>query len=115
MDNNHSEGHDGDLYAWNQRKAASELASSEGSMDEDRKEMIRRALDFDIMDVRTYRGYKGDLLLEIITMHPEEIESLKKIAEKLGFETVTKKDIIDEYKLFCISPATDIYELKTDA
>ena len=112
MDDNRSEEYQDDAYGWAQRKPASELPSSEGSMDNDRKEMIRRALEFDIIDIRSYTGYKGDMLVEITTMDPSVINSLKKIAEEIGLDTVVQKDIIDVNKLFCITPATDIYELK---
>jgi len=112
MNDNHLKEHQDDTEVWSSRKAASSLPSSEGSMDDDRKEMIRRALEFDIIDVRSYLGYKGDSLLEIITMHSDVIQTLKKTAEEMGFDTVVQKDTIDEYKLFCIKPATDIYDLK---
>lgn len=112
MDDNHSKEYQDDTQVWSARKAASSLATSFGSMDDDRKEIIRQALKFDIIDIRTYLGYKGDSLLEVITMHPDVIQTLKKTAEDMGFDTVVQKDTIDEYKLFCIKPATDIYDLK---
>ena len=101
-----------DQYGWTHRKAASALPSSDSSMDDDRKELIRKALEFDIIDIRTYVGYQGDMLVEITSLDRGVIESLKKSAEELGFETVIKKDVIDIQKLFCITPATDIYDLK---
>lgn len=112
MDDNHSEKNQDDTYVWSGRKAASNLPSSDVSMDDDRKEMIRRALEFNIIDIRSYLGYKGDSLLEIITMDSEVIQTLKETAMDMGFDTVVQKDTIDEYKLFCIKPATDIYDLK---
>ena len=97
---------------WSDRKAASSLTSSEHDMSDQRKEIIRQALKFNIVDIRSYTGYKGDLLVEITTMEPDVITSLKKAAEALEFETVIQKDIISLYKIFCISPTSNIYDLK---
>ncbi len=104
--------HNEDL--WTERKAASSLTSSEHDMSDQRKEIIRQALKFNIVDIRSYTGYKGDLLVEITTMEPDVITSLKKAAEALEFETVIQKDIISLYKIFCISPSFNIYDLKED-
>ena len=97
---------------WSDRKAASSLTSSEHDMSDQRKEIIRQALKLNIIDIRSYTGYKGDLLVEITTMEPDVIKSLKKEAEALKFEIVIQKDIISLYKIFCISPTSNIYDLK---
>ncbi len=99
---------------WSERKAASKLTSSEDDMSDKRKEIIRRALDFNIVDIRTYRGYKGDMLVEITSMEDDVIRSIKSIAETLEFEIVIQRDIISLYKIFCISPSFNIYNLKDD-
>ena len=85
---------------------------SDGNMDNDRKEIIRRALEFDIIDIRSFTGYKGDPLVEITTMDYGVVQALQKSAEELGFDTVIQKNKIEVYQLFCITPATDIYDLK---
>jgi len=100
--------------AWSQRKAASQLPSSDHSMDEKRKTVIRMSLEFDIIDIRSYVGYKGDPLIEITTMDPEVAKAIKNIVEKLELEVVVHKDILNVYKIFCISEPSDIYDLKTD-
>ena len=99
-------------HSWRQGKPASELPSSDGNMDNDRKEIIRRALDFDIIDIRSFTGYKGDPLVEITTLDYGVVQALQKSAEELGFDTVIQKNKIEVYQLFCITPATDIYDLK---
>ena len=99
---------------WSERKAASNLTSSEHDMSDQRKEIIRRALNFNIVDIRSYRGYKGDMLVEITSMENDVIRSIKSIAETLAFEVVIQKDIISLYKIFCISPSSNIYDLKDD-
>jgi hypothetical protein len=98
--------------AWGYRKSISGLDASESSMSDDRKELIRKALDFDIIDIRSYAGYKGDLLIQITTMDENVMQALKEVSENLGLEAVVKKNLVGIYEIFCIAPASDIYELK---
>jgi hypothetical protein len=99
-------------HVWAYRKPASDLPASENTMDEIRKNLIRKSLDFDIIDVRSYLGYKGDSIVEITTMDNEVTKAIESIAGILGLETVIKQDTLQIYKIFCIEEATDIYELK---
>lgn len=103
-----------DENIWTYGKSISHLESSENSMDDDRKEIIRRALGLDIIDIRTYAGYKGDLLVEITTMDPRVIESIKQAAATLGMETVTHEDVLSVFKIYCISASHEGYDLKVD-
>jgi len=112
MNGNDSNSNEEEKTAWGYRKSISGLEASEGSMSDDRKEMIRRALEFDIIDIRSYAGYKGDLLTEVTTMDENVIQSLKEISETLGFETVVKRNRVGVYEIFCIAPSADIYDLK---
>jgi len=100
--------------AWSQRKASSQLPSSVHSMDDKRKTVIRMSLEFDIIDIRSYVGYKGDPLIEITTMHSEVAKAIKNIIEKLELDVVIQKDLLNVYKIFCISESSDTYDLKTD-
>jgi len=93
-------------------KAASQLESSEGYMSDERKEFIRRSLELNIIDIRSYRGYKGDLLIEITTMDPLVVKSIENIAKSLEMETVTQQNILSVYMIFCIAPTSEGYELK---
>lgn len=94
-------------------QAGSSLEGSGKGLSEVRKNMIRYALDLPISDIRTYSGYKGDLLIEI-TMNEEVIlPKLKDFAEGLGMSTVIKKLCdIRLYKIYCIVPDDSIYQLK---
>lgn len=113
MDNNPSEEtEENNEGIWSQGKSVAQLESSEGSMCDERKEIIRRSLEFDIIDIRSYSGYKGDLLVEITTMDPTVSKSIENIAKILGMETVTKQDILSVFQVFCISPSTEGYDLK---
>jgi len=97
---------------WREGKSESYNTSSTHGMSDERKEIIRRALEFDITDIRTYTGYRGDLLVQITTMKSDAVKSLSETAKNLGFETTIQKDVLSIYKLFCISPSSNIYELK---
>ena len=99
-------------HIWAHGKSISNFPSSNNNMNDERKEIIRQALEFEIIDIRTYTGYKGDLLVEITTVDPDVTQSLKKLAESLGMETVIQKDIVMIYKIFCITPSSNTYDLK---
>ena len=101
-----------DENIWTYGKSISHLESSENSMDNDRKEIIRRSLGLDIIDIRTYAGYKGDLLVEITTMDSSVVETLKQIAASLDMEAVTHEDVLNIFKIYCISASHEGYELK---
>jgi len=98
--------------AWDYRKAASALPSSENNMSEIRKNLIRKSLNFDIIDIRSYTGYKGDSIVEITTMSKDVTKAIKSITEILGLEVVIQENALKVYNIFCIEKATDIYELK---
>lgn len=95
-----------------QGRVGSDLSSSESVMGLQQKKIIKQILDYDIMDVRTYKGYKGDLLLEVTTLSSEVSLYVKEDAEKLGFEVVMIQDVIAVYKIYCILYLNDSYSLK---
>jgi hypothetical protein len=99
--------------AWDKESAISALHSSDLDLCGVRKDMIRYALEHPIRDIRTYSGYKGDLLVEITTIDPSIVEILKTQAESLGMQTVVKKkNAIGIYEVYFITPDPHIYELK---
>ena len=116
MNNNPSEeveeNNENNEGTWTYGKSIANLTSSEHNMAEDRKEIIRRALEFDIIDIRSYGGYKGDLLVEVTTMDPTVAQSLEGIAKTLNIESVTHKDVLSVYKVFYITPSFEGYDLK---
>lgn len=102
-------------YAWEpNRKVVSGLPSSEHKMDDKRKELIRKCLEFDIIDVRSYVGYRGDLLVEFTTLDHDAMYALKETAEALGMEVVVKQNPLMVYQVFCITAGDDMLELKDD-
>lgn len=97
---------------WQNGKSVGDLASSSSNMSQVRKDIIKFALGFEIKDIRTYAGYKGDLLVEITAMDPDVLITIKKWAENLGMETVLKENRMTMiHELFCITPDEDIYTL----
>ena len=94
-------------------KSASALEPSHEAMSDVRKQMIRFALDFPIRDIRTYAGYKGDLLVEITTGEDEILPKLKAHAESLGMEAVVKERYDTRiHEIYCIVPDEDVYGIK---
>jgi hypothetical protein len=86
MNDNHSNKSTSGEHIWAHGTSVSSRASSGSTMSDKRKEIIRQALEFEIIDIRTFTGYKGDLLVEITTMEPDVVRSIKQKAESLGFE-----------------------------
>ena len=67
---------------------------------------------FEIKDIRTYAGYKGDLLVEVMATDPKVIQTIKDWAENLGMETAVKENRMTMiYELFCITPDEEVYDL----
>lgn len=94
-------------------KTASALEASHEALSDVRKQMIRFALDFPIRDIRTYSGYKGDLLVEITTGDDGILSQLKAHAESLGMEAVVKERYDTRiHEVYCIVPDESIYGLK---
>ena len=96
---------------WSSRKSASHLSSSKKGMSPARKEIIVRALNCEIMDIRSYTGYKGDLIIEITSLDPRVIQTLDSTANTLGFESNITTDTLLVHKLYCISPSENTYDL----
>ena len=84
-------------------------------MKEERKKIIRLALDYDIQDIHTYSGYKGDLVLKIVTKQKDAVSAIRSFALSLGVKEVIVKQNVDmrNYEIYCISEGEDVYGLKT--
>ena len=94
-------------------KSASLLSPSSEEMSDVRKKMVRYALDFPIRDIRTYAGYKGDLLVEITSNNIDLLLLLQVYAESLGMETVIKEQYETFiHELYCITPDENAYRIK---
>ncbi len=97
---------------WQNGKSIGDLPPSAHNMEQIRKDIIKFALGFEIKDIRTYSGYRGDLLVEITAMDVDVLTKIKEWAENLGMETVLKSNSMTMvYELFCITPDEDVYAL----
>lgn len=97
---------------WQYGRRASNYKESSTNMAAVRKEIISRALMFDIRDIRTYSGYKGDLLVQITAPDVLTLQALQKQAEILRMQTVLQEDhTMMMHALYCIIP-DDVYRIK---
>jgi hypothetical protein len=83
-------------------------------MQKERKEIIRFALDHEIEEVNTYAGYKGDLIVKIISKDIDAIAKIQKFANGLDILDVVVKHNphLMIYELFCVTKDKDTYQLK---
>lgn len=85
-------------------------------MQAERKKILLYALDYDIKDVQTYSGYKGDLVLKITTSDKNAMLAIRKFALGLGILEVVVKHIPPntEYEIYCVTPEENVYRIKID-
>ncbi|MDD2267168.1 hypothetical protein [Sulfuricurvum sp.] len=85
-------------------------------MQAERKQIIRYALDYDIQDINTYSGYKGDLIVKIATKDMKAVVAIRKFAMDLSIkEVVVKQNAhLEQFEVFCVTPDKDVYHLKTE-
>jgi len=99
---------------WENGRSIGDLEPSTQDMAQERKDVIKYALGLNIRDIRTYAGFKGDLLVEITSHDKEVIDKIKIWAENLDMKTVTKENPMTQlHEIFCITP-DDVYELNLE-
>jgi hypothetical protein len=83
-------------------------------MQDIQKDIIRHVLDFDISNINTYSGYKGDLILKVSTKNKNDVVEIRKYALDLGIKEVVIKEKLDtqQYEIFCITVDDDVYTLR---
>jgi hypothetical protein len=83
-------------------------------MQEERKKIIRYALDYNIADIHTYPGYKGDLIVRITIKERDDVISIRKFALSLGIKEVVIKEKKDVklYEMYCITEDEGVYHIK---
>jgi len=97
---------------WQYGKDVGTLTPSTQNMEPIRKEIIKFALNFEIKDIRTYGGYKGDLLVEITAMDVKVLKAIQAWTEDQEIKTVLKENpMTGLHELFCITPDEDVYPL----
>lgn len=80
----------------------------------ERKKLIRFALDFEIENINTYSGYKGDLIVKISTKEKEAVIAIRKFALSIGIKEVVIKQNpnIEQFEIFCVTSDENVYDLK---
>lgn len=83
-------------------------------MDAERKNLIRYALDFNIENIVTYSGYKGDLIIKITTKEKAAVLAIRKYAFSIGIKDVVIKQNpnIEQFEIYCITSDENVYDLK---
>jgi hypothetical protein len=84
------------------------------TMQAERKQIIRFALDYDIEEINTYAGYKGDLIVKIVSKDIDAIAEIQKYANALNLLDVVVKHnphLLD-YELFCVTKDKAVYHVK---
>ncbi len=83
-------------------------------MQAERKKIIQFALNYDIEEINTYAGYKGDLILKIVSKDIEAIAEIQKYANSLDILDVVVKNNpnLMIYEIFCVTQDKEVYRLK---
>lgn len=81
-----------------------------------RKSIIRFAIDYDIRDICTYAGYKGDLILKLTTSSKDDVLSIRRYALTQKVKEVVVKHLPSSnmYEIFCVTEDEKHYEIKFD-
>lgn len=83
-------------------------------MQEERKKIIRFALDYSVVDIHSYPGYKGDLVVRITVKDKEAVIAIRRYALELAIKEVVIKENKDvlQYEIYCITEDLDAYHIK---
>jgi hypothetical protein len=85
-------------------------------MQSERKKIIGFALDYEIEDINTYAGYKGDLVVKIVSKDIDTIAEIQRFASGLDVLDVVVKHNphLMIYELFCVTEDKEAYHLKNE-
>lgn len=85
-------------------------------MNGERKKILQYALNYEIEDVNTYAGYKGDLVVKIVSKNIDAIAEIQKYANTLDFLDVVVKHNphLLNYELFCVTEDKEVYHVKDE-
>lgn len=79
----------------------------------DMKTVINYAMGLEILNLHTYRGYKGASILKITADERPQLEKLEEYVKNMGLEIKNDYDIsTHQYILFIVFEHEDIYDLK---
>jgi len=83
-------------------------------MQEVQKQIIKFALDYDVENIHSYSGYKGDLIVKICSKQKEVMLEIRRFALSLDVLDVVIKQNPNmlQYEIYCVTEDADVYELK---
>jgi hypothetical protein len=83
----------------------------------ERRKIIQFAMNYDIDDINTYAGYKGDLILKIVSKDIDAIAEIQKFANTLNIldGVVKHNPNLLHYEVFCVTKDKDTYEIKQES
>jgi len=83
-------------------------------LQEIQKEIIRFALDLEIDSINTYAGYKGDLIVKILTRDKNDVLEIRKHAYALEVKEVVIKEKLDtkQFEIYCVIEDHGMYNLR---
>lgn len=83
-------------------------------LQEIQKKIIHFAIDMDIDSVNTYAGYKGDLIVKMLTKNKADVLEIRKYSLGIGAKEVVIKERLDtaQFELYCVTADDGMYTLR---
>lgn len=83
-------------------------------LQEIQRKIIHFANDLDIDSVNTYAGYKGDLIVKMLTKNKADVLEVRKYSLGVGAKEVVIKERLDtaQYEIYCVTEDDGMYELR---
>lgn len=83
-------------------------------LQEIQKKIIHFAIELDIDSVNTYAGYKGDLIVKMLTKNKADVLEIRKHSIGAGAKEVVIKEKLDtaQFELYCVTADDGMYTLR---
>lgn len=83
-------------------------------LQEIQRKIIHFAIDLDIDSVNTYAGYRGDLIVKILTKNKANVLEIRKYSLGAGAKEVVIKEKLDtaQFELYCVTADDSTYTLR---
>ena len=83
-------------------------------LQEIQRKIIHFAIDLDIDSINTYAGYKGDLIVKMLTKNKADVLEIRKYSIKEGAKEVVIKEKLDtaQFELYCVTADDGMYSLR---
>lgn len=83
-------------------------------LQEIQRKIVHFAIDLDIDSVNTYAGYRGDLIVKMLTKNKEDVLEIRKYSLEAGAKEVVIKEKLDtaQFEIYCITADDGVYTLR---